>query len=231
MKALVCTVLGMMIPTLALVSMVSGSSSADVKSDETIKLPEPRSSSPVSIEEALTRRRSEREYADASLKLVEVAQLLWAAQGITNRMGFRTAPSAGALYPLEVYLVVGKVEGLGAGVYKYQPLKHCLLTVAAGDRRVDLAAAGLGQSCIKNSPAAIVFAAVCERVTRKYRDRGIRYAHMEAGHAAQNVYLQAVSLDIGTVVIGAFYDEKVQRVLGLLKDEEPLYIMPVGKRS
>jgi SagB-type dehydrogenase family enzyme len=231
MKELVCTVLGMMIPTLVLIPMVSGSTGADVKSDEMIKLPEPRSSSPVSIEEALARRRSQREYADEPLRLLEIAQLLWAAQGMTDRQGFRTAPSAGALYPLEVYAVAGKVEGLAAGVYKYQPQHHRMVMVAVGDRRVDLAAAALGQSYIRNSPASIVFSAAYERVTRKYRDRGIRYAHMEAGHAAQNVCLQAVSLDIGTVVIGAFHEEKVQKALGLPKYEEPLYILPIGKRS
>lgn len=226
-----CTMFGVVIPTLVLLPMVSNVSGADSEQGRLIDLPEPKSDGDVSVEEALLKRRSDRDYADTSLKLAEISQLLWAAQGVTNRMGFRTAPSAGALYPLEVYLVAGKVEELAAGVYKYQPLSHRLVRVAAGDRRADLAAAALGQSCIKNSPASIVFSAVYERVTRKYRDRGIRYVHMEAGHAAQNVYLQAVPLDIGTVVIGAFYDEKVQKVLGLPNDEEPLYIIPVGKRS
>lgn len=224
-------VFGMMFPTLVLLPMVSNASGADSEQTRVIDLPEPRSDGDVSVEEALLKRRSDRDYADRPLKLAEISQLLWAAQGVTNRMGFRTAPSAGALYPLEVYVVAGKVDGLAAGVYKYRPLRHRLITIAAGDRRVDLAGAALGQSSIKNSPASIVFSAVYERVTRKYRDRGIRYVHMEAGHAAQNIYLQAIPLDIGTVVIGAFYDEKVKEVLGLPDNEEPLYIMPTGKRS
>jgi len=196
-----------------------------------IKLPEPRYNSDVSVEEALLKRRSVRDYTGEPLKLWEVGQLLWAAQGITADWGGRTAPSAGATYPLETYLVVGDVEGLGKGVYKYNPHQHELRRVLDGDKRAELAAAALGQGWVREGAVDIVFTAVYERTTGRYGERGIMYVHMEVGHAAQNVYLQAEALNLGTVVIGAFYDDQVKRVLNLPDDEHPLYIMPVGRRS
>ena len=126
--------------------------------------------------------------------------------------------------------MVGDVENLNEGVYRYIPAKHKLVKVLDGDWRGQLAGAALGQSWVKEGAVSIVFTAIYERTTRRYGDRGIRYVHMEVGHAAQNVYLQAVALGLGTVVIGAFRDDQVQEVLKLLKDEKPLYIMPVGRR-
>lgn len=196
----------------------------------TLDLPEPRLKSEQSIEQALLSRRSGRSYADAPLTLAEVSQLLWAAQGVTDRRGLRTAPSAGALYPLETYVLVGKVEGLPAGVYRYQPHRHGLVEIAVGDRRTQLAAAALSQSFISEAPVSIVLTAVYARTTAKYGERGIRYVHMEAGHASQNIYLQAAALDLSTVAIGAFSDQKVQKALELPENEQPLYIMPIGKR-
>lgn len=225
-----CTLFGMVLPSLVLMPMVWSESSAGREPSKVIPLPEPRTDGTVSVEEALQKRRSERDYADETVKLEDLSQLLWAAQGITDRMGLRTAPSAGALYPLEVYVVVGNVEGMRAGIYKYQPLPHRLLQTAAIDLRAELASAALGQSCVKTGAASIVFTAFYERTTRKYDERGIRYVHMEAGHAAQNVSLQAVSLNLATVVVGAFHDKKVQEILGLPRDEAPLIIMPIGKR-
>jgi len=199
--------------------------------NEIIKLPEPKYTSSASVEQALLERRSVRTYQDESLTLAEVAQLLWSAQGITNsKRAYRTAPSAGALFPLEVYVVIGNVEGIPEGVYKYKPDKHELVKVRDGDMRDKLAAAALGQTCVKKSAIAIVFSAVYERTTRKYGDRGVKYVHMEAGHAAQNVCLQAVSLNLGTVVVGAFRDDEVGKILNLPDEEQPLYILPVGKR-
>nr|CBH37801.1 conserved hypothetical protein [uncultured archaeon] len=198
---------------------------------EKIKLPEPCNTSNTSVEAALSQRRSIRAYSGGNLTIEEVSQLLWAAQGITSPWGGRTAPSAGALYPLELYLVVGDVEGVDKGVYRYRPEKHELEKVKADDIRAELAGAALGQECIRDAAMDIVFTAVYERTTRKYGERGIRYAHMEAGHAAQNVYLQAVSLDLGTVVIGAFNDSKVKKVVNLGEQENPLYIMPVGRKG
>lgn len=197
---------------------------------EIIKLPEPRYDSDTSIEEALLKRRSIRDYKDSPLTLAEVSQLLWAAQGITNPGGLRTAPSAGALYPLELYVVAGNVNGLSDGIYKYKTHRHELLRVVKGDKRIELCNAALGQPYVRSAAIVIVFSAVYERTTVKYGERGIRYAHMEAGHAAQNVYLQAASLNIGTLVIGAFYDDEVKKIMKMADKEHPLYIMPVGKR-
>jgi SagB-type dehydrogenase family enzyme len=167
---------------------------------------------------------------DEPTTISEVSQLLWAAQGITDQGGFRTAPSAGALYPLELYVVAGKVNGLPAGIYKYRAKSHELLSIVKGDRTTDLCNAALGQLSVRKAAAVFVLSGVYERTTVKYGERGIRYVHMEAGHAAQNIYLQAVPLGLGTVVIGAFHDEEVKRVLKMEDREMPLYIMPVGRR-
>jgi len=198
---------------------------------ERIPLPSPRTVSETSVEEALAQRRSVRVYSDASLSLPEVAQLLWAAQGITAPGGGRTAPSAGALYPLALYLVVGSVDGLDTGVYHYRPEEHELEKVKEGDARAALAAAALGQECVEDAAIDLVFAGVYERTTEKYGDRGIQYVHLEAGHAAQNVYLQAEALELGTVVIGAFDEREVARVLNLQEQSTPLYLMPVGRKG
>jgi SagB-type dehydrogenase family enzyme len=196
---------------------------------EMIRLPEPVLDSNTSIESAIRKRRSVRSFKEGPLTLAEVSQLLWAAQGITSQQGLRTAPSAGALYPLEVYLVAGNVDGLPAGVYHYRPMKHELVRVIAGDKRTELCTAALGQSSVRNAAAVIVFTAVYERTTVKYGERGMQYVHMEIGHAAQNVALQAVPLNLGTVVIGAFHDSEMRRVLKMPDREQPLYVMPVGR--
>jgi SagB-type dehydrogenase family enzyme len=195
------------------------------------KLPQPKLDGKLSLEKAISQRRSEREYKDEALLLSDISQILWAAQGITHPSGYRAAPSAGALYPIEICVAAGQVQGLPAGVYRYRPQGHDLLHTAEGDKRAALAAAALGQSWVKNAPAVVIISAVYERTTRKYRDRGIKYVHYEAGHVAQNISLQAVSLDLGTVDIGAFYDSEVKKVLNLANEEEPLIIMPLGKRS
>jgi len=178
----------------------------------------------------MLRRRSVREYSESSLSLSEISQLLWAAQGITHQNGSRTTPSAGALFPLEVYVVAGRVDDLPSGVYRYEPHGRELVLVMSGDKREDLYLATIEQECVRVGAAAIIIAAVNERTTQKYGERGIRYICMEAGHAAQNVYLQASSLDLGTVVVGAFQDERVKKVLQMPAKESPLYIMPVGRR-
>ena len=192
-------------------------------------LPQPRRSGPWSVEGALAERRSAREFTREPLTRAELAQLLWAAQGITGVEGLRTAPSAGALYPLEVYVAVGAVKDLPSGIYRYEPGQYALELVAGGDRRAELAAAALGQECVQDGAAVIALAAVYRRTTAKYGERGIRYAHMEAGHAAQNVWLQAVALGLGTVVVGAFDDRDVKKVLSLGAREEPLCLLPVGR--
>jgi SagB-type dehydrogenase family enzyme len=195
------------------------------------ELPEPRTDGDVSIEKTLLTRRSIRTYSGEALTLGELSQLLWAAQGITGtEYSFRTAPSAGALYPLETYLVVGDVENLTPGAYQYIPEHHQLIKVIDGDIRKELTVAALGQEWIQEGAVNIIFTSIYERTTQKYGERGIRYVHMEVGHAAQNVYLQAVALDLGAVVIGAFYDDHVKEILNLSGNEQPLYIMPVGRK-
>jgi SagB-type dehydrogenase family enzyme len=183
----------------------------------------------MSVEEALSLRRSQRSYRPEPLSVDEVAQLLWAAQGITDPRGYRTAPSAGALYPLELYLVCGWVNGLEPAIYRYAPHDHALSLVAPGDVRDALANAALGQSMVRDAAIDLVFTAVYERTTGRYGARGHQYVHMEVGHAGQNVHLQAVALGLGTVVVGAFHDATVHRLLQLPKDETPLYIMPVSR--
>jgi SagB-type dehydrogenase family enzyme len=193
-----------------------------------IALPEPSYDSDTSVEKALLGRRSVRDYSGKPVTLPQLGQLLWAAQGITDPSGKRTAPSAGALYPLEVYAVAGNVEGLAPGIYRYRPGTHDLAKVLDGDRREALSGAALSQPSISQGALDIVITAVYERTTVKYGDRGVRYVHIEAGHAAENICLEAVALKLGTVTIGAFEDDKVKNVLKCPDDEAPLYILPVG---
>lgn len=207
---------------------IKGSPMITVATTE-IKLPRPRLRSETSLEEALVKRRSVREFSKEPLSLAAIGQLLWAAQGITDKEGKRTAPSAGALYPLEVYLVCHAVENVAAGVYQYRPSAHTLEPVTLGDKRRLLAAAAGMQSSVNQGAAILVIAADYTRTSKKYGDRATRYVHMEAGHAAQNVCLQATALNLGTVVVGAFNDLLVRQVLSLPDHEQPLYLMPVGK--
>ena len=196
-----------------------------------VALPDALLNSDAALEQTLLLRRSIREYTDQALTLGDVSQLLWAAQGVTSEWGGRTAPSAGALYPLEVYLVAGNVENIAAGVYKYEPSEHALLQIKEGDVRETLAEAALSQSWIKEAAIDIVIAAVYKRTTEKYGDRGIRYVHIEVGHVAQNICLQAVARDLGLTPVGAFDDKRVKEIIGMSEDEAPLYIIPVGRKT
>ena len=204
-----------------------------------ISLPEPVFRGPVSVEQALVGRRSIRSYTKEPLEISEISQILWAAYGITQkredgpdflRGGLRTAPSAGARYPLELYLVAGNVKGIDPGVYKYNSKKHQLILHINGDKRSELCEAALGQKQIQTAAAIIVYSAVFERTMSKYRERGKnRYVCMDLGHSAQNIYLQAFALHIGTCAMGAFNDMDVKSVINIPEDEEPLYLMPLGK--
>lgn len=185
-------------------------------------LPEPRRVGEISLEEVLERRRSVRVFADTPLSAAEIGQLLWAAQGVTGDAGYRTSPSAGALYPLELY--VGTSEGL----FRYDPVRHALFLHAPGDRRPDMRAAGLHQDAIGDAPAVFVIAAVFERTAVKYGRRAPRYVHMEAGHAGQNLLLEATALGLGAVPMGAFDDARLTDALSLPDDQAPLYLIPVG---
>ncbi|HEY4698806.1 MAG TPA: SagB/ThcOx family dehydrogenase [Nitrososphaerales archaeon] len=197
-----------------------------------IQLFEPVKKGTVSIEEAISRRRSIRNYTSEPLNLQEVGQLLWAAQGVTEpNWSLRAAPSAGGTYPLEIYIVVSLngVDNLPPGVYRYIPKHHSIILIAKGDKMNDLAVAALDQQWVSESKVSIVIAALFERTTDRYGERGIRYVYMEAGHASQNIYLQAVALNLGTVAIGAFHDEQVQKIVDMPDKEKPLYILPVGR--
>ena len=193
-----------------------------------VKLSELKVSSESRIEELIEKRRSIRKYTDRELSESVISRILWAAQGISSEDGLRTSPSAGALYPLEIHLVAGEGSGLEPGTYRYVPEEHIIVQEIAGDMREKLSKAALSQPMVKNAFVSIVISAVYPRITSKYGKRGIRYAHMEAGHAAQNVYLLGVELGVGTCAVGAFEDEEVRKVLKLPANEEPLYILPLG---
>jgi len=202
------------------------------------ELPAPRFKSDISLEETLLNRRSRRSYPDEAISTKELSQLLWAAYGITEpqpgqeklREGKRTAPSAGAFYPLEVYVVVGKVNGIDPGIYKYVSKGHKIVQVMNGDIRAELSTAAYKQGMIERAPICLFYSAVYERTTRRYGERGRQYVWAELGHSAQNVYLQAETLGMGTCVAGAFNDDEVKKVMQLPPEEVPLYIMPIGKR-
>jgi SagB-type dehydrogenase family enzyme len=194
-------------------------------------LPAPDRAGRAPLETLLEGRRSEREFADRPLDLGELAQLAWAGLGRSRAGSGRAVPSAGALYPLDLYVVAGEVRGLAPGVYRYDAAGHSLDPRSPGDPRRELAEAALEQSWIADAPAVLVVAAVYARTTGKYGDRGVRYAHMEVGLVAQNVYLQAEALGLGTTFVGAFDDDTVRDVLGLPGDVEPLAVLPVGTRA
>ncbi len=198
-------------------------------SESLIQLPAPRFKSNTSIEEAICQRRTHRAYKKTPLTIKEISQLLFASQGITNKKEGRTIPSAGALYPLEVYLTVGNIKGILPGVYKYEPEAHQLIKILEGDKRKELLKATLFQFWIKEAPAVIILCGVFWRRTMKYRKRGETFVFMEAGHSAQNISLQAVSLGMGLACVGGFDKKRVKKILNLGKNETPLYLLPIGK--
>jgi len=198
-----------------------------------MKLPEPQVKGKVSVEEALSTRRSCRSYQARALSLGQLSQLLWAADGVTGRKynrHLKTAPSAGGLYPLDLYVVVGQgmVEGLAPAVYHFAPVGHGLAKIKDGDLRQELAQACLGQMWTAQAPVIMVIAGEYARCTRKYGQRGVRYTHIEVGHLGQNLFLQAEALGLKAGIVGAFDDQSVSQALGLPKDHEPLLVMPVG---
>lgn len=193
------------------------------------KLPDPSLKGEFSLEEALAERRSIRDYAGTPLSMAELSQLLWAGQGITADWGGRTAPSAGGTYPLELYVVAGQVDGLTAGIYKYKPADNEIIEFRQNDLRSELAEAVLDQEWVREGAIDIIIAAVFERTTTRYGERGKNYVYMEAGHAAQNICLQATALNLGAVTVGAFEDDKLKSLISMPADETPLYVIPVGK--
>jgi len=191
---------------------------------EPVALPQPRFVSDTSVEAALLSRRSIRSYRKEPLTLAEVSQILWAAQGVTEpKKGLRSAPSARALFLLHVYFFAGEVTGLPKGMYKYNPGEHTLIVVRDGDQKTDLYQA-VNQGPVKDAPAALVITGLSDKSSNS------AWMYLEAGHAAQNVYLQAVPLNIGTVVMAGFSPEKLKKALGFPENEQPIYVMPLGKR-
>lgn len=196
-----------------------------------IALPDVRGLRGLSLEEAIERRRSRRAFSGAPLDLTELARLLFAAQGITQvEGGLRAAPSAGALYPVEVYAVVHIVDGLEPGIYHYLVEEHALETRQNGDFRSALAEAGLGQGHLSQANVAFVLSSVPERTRWKYRERTERYVLLEVGHIGQNLCLAATSMGLGACPVGAFWDDQLNRLLGLDGVQETAqYIIAVGK--
>lgn len=201
----------------------------DSAMDTTIALPEPRRHSGCSVEASLAARRSTREFSGEALTLAEAGQLLWAAQGITHGEDFRTAPSAGALFPLELYLVAGRVEELEPGVYHYLPVNHSIYLRKGGDLRMEVAEAALGQFWIADAAAILVIAAVEHRTAAKYGAAADRFIAIEVGHAAQNVALQGIALGLGTGFVGAFDERALTRLPLLASGEEAYYFLPLGR--
>jgi SagB-type dehydrogenase family enzyme len=195
-----------------------------------VALPDPHGYQGLSLEETIETRRSVRDYAAEPLSLEELSRLLHAAQGITNQWGFRAAPSAGALYPIELYASVHDVAGLEPGLYHYAVREHELALLQAGDFRATVTRAGLGQTFLGQAGVCIVLSAIFQRTRWRYRERTYRYVMLEAGHVAQNVYLAAVSMGLGTCAVGAFFDDEFDDLLGLDGAEEAVvYVLSVGK--
>lgn len=200
-------------------------------------LPAPTIKGDVSLEETLNSRRSRRNFHPDGVTAGHLSQILWSAYGVTRPMdaaslrgGLRTAPSAGARYPLEIYALIGNIPGIDAGVYRYIPSEHKIVQVIDRDIKGELTTAAYNQKMISDAPFCLFFSAVYSRITERYGQRGReRYVCMDLGHSAQNVYLQAEALGLGTCAIGAFDDEKVLKIFPLPKEEEPLYMMPVGR--
>lgn len=210
-----------------------------VKNDPlTYKLPGVAKKGSISVEEALSQRRTHRNYSNRKLNAQEVSQILWASYGISQlapdepyiKGGYRTSPSAGAVYPLIIYLISNNLKDIEPGVYLYDPEQHTLIQKIGKDIKKELTAAALDQQMITDAPACIIISSTSEKMIERYGDTlSKKFIYMEAGHVAQNVYLQAESLRLGTCSIGAFIEKDVKAVLQLQDNEEPLYIMPIGK--
>jgi SagB-type dehydrogenase family enzyme len=197
-------------------------------------LPQPDVTGQVSLEKTIKRRRTIRSFASRGITLKDFSQMLWAAQGIIEEGGFRrSVPSGGALYPLDVYAVVGEsgVQEIESGVYHYEPRTHEITLVKEGDLRRELAKAALGQRWMAGAPVSLIVTAEYKRSSSKYGERGVRYSMIEAGHVGQNIFLQAEALGLGAGIVGAFHDQEVIWVAKLNQGHEPLLIMPVGFKA
>lgn len=198
-----------------------------------MRLPKEMREGRVSVERAIASRRTVRSFIPKPLKGEHLSQILWAGQGITEERGFkRAAPSAGALYPCTLYAAAGRgsVEGIEAGLYRYIPEDHSLSCISRSDIRDELARSSLSQTWMANAPVNLVICSEYNRITGKYGETGIRYAMIEVGHIAQNVFLQTVALGLSAGIVGAFIDSEVIKALGIPETHTPLLIMPVGYR-
>ncbi len=202
--------------------------------EKAITLPKPTHEGTASVEEAISRRKSVRQYSSRAITTEEISQILWSAQGtgVDGTTGAtRAAPSAGATYPVEVFVVTGEPgedEEIPAGIYHFDPKNHALLPVVKGDKRDALSQAALGQGFVAQAPVSIVLTVEYKRTTNRYGERGHRYVHMEIGHITQNIHLQAVALGLDSVAVGAFDDKNVTAILSTTY--EPLMIIPIGHR-
>lgn len=199
------------------------------QNQQNIDLPEPSTDGTLAVERAISQRRSVRKYSSEPLSLSDLSQIMWAAQGITGSGGKRSAPSAGALYPLELYVIALAVEDLPSGIYSYEPDSHTLSSVHVNQGILgQISEMAGGQNFVAEAPAILVYSAVYERSTGKYGERGKRYVHMEVGHSAQNVYLQAEALDMATVMVGYFDDQMLREAVRAGEGETMMALMPIG---
>ena len=207
-----------------------------------VNLPSPQLDGRSSVENVLANRRSIRDFRNEPMSLATLSQLLWAAQGVTRiedappgwswgpwAGGKRTAPSAGAMYPIELYAVAGNIDGLQPGIYKYKPSTHELLTICAGDKRNQMSTRGPGQKWLEGAPCIFVVAGIYARLEPRFADRSARYLHFEVGHVVENICLQAVALGLGSTVVGSFKDDLLKEAVGMPADESPFAVVPVGK--
>lgn len=214
--------------------MAASGDNGNLKPDasKAIKLPEPRTDGGISVEKALKERRSIRSFKDQALTLEEVSQLLWAAQGITDDKGHRTAPSAMEAYPLEIYLLADNVTGLASGVYHYSPEGHNLIAMVQSSRLDELYGSSSGREAwIKSSPAIFIITGVFERLNRVMGQDSSRYVYVEAGTAAENLLMEVVSLGLASTYTAGFDANRTEELLGLSKGEELIGVMPVGRMA
>ncbi len=197
---------------------------------EKISLPEPTFMSNTSIENALLSRRSMRIFKPESLSIEEISQLAWAAQGVNDPRGFRTSPSAGAFYPINLYIVTQNVENLPKGIYKYKAEEHELIQIASEENASQFFNSITTQYSLKNPAAIFIFSAKVEQIIASYGSFGKKFLYMEAGHTTQNLYLQTTSLEIGTTMIGGVNEKEIRQALNMSSYEHPLCMMPVGKK-
>ncbi len=216
-----------------LTAIMAVSVSSNQGASDVVTLPQPRTDGGMSVEKALLERRSIRSFRNESLTLDEISQLSWAAQGVTDDKGHRTSPSAMATYPLEVYLLAGNVTGLPAGVYHYSPLGHNLTLISKGNKIPELFNSGRGgrEDWRTGSPAVFIITGVFERTNKISGQDLSRFVYIEAGTAAENLLLQVVSLGLGSTYTAGFDENKTKEYLALSPGEEPIGVLPVGRKS